>query len=192
MKTPFIVIALAGGKFVCPPMMIAADSHTVAINLAGGCLAEQLEAIPEGTVLHSFNTETDVSYVGDIELDESAVPNQCAGIVESLDISESDRDRVYRPDELYFAVIPYPEEDSCSFVAFLTTKDYWKSNRHCPGFLGDRNLDQDVRLNIGLAEVQEDVFEFTTLYLTESELVGRMIEAGFGYSDAFVKWAKRV
>ena len=120
MKTPFIVIALSGDKFVCPPMMIMADEHVIAINIAGASLAERLDAIPENTVLHSFNTDTDVTYAGEIDTEESEAPKQCADLVESPVISESDRARVYRPDELYFAVMEYPEGAEGSYVVIIS------------------------------------------------------------------------
>ena len=72
----------------------------------------------------------------------------------------------------------------------MTIKDYWRTFHGYPGFLSDRNLDPEILISAGLAEVQEDVFEFTVENQTESEIVARMIEAGFGYSDAFVKFVK--
>lgn len=180
MKTSFIVIALADGKFVVPPMMIAAEDHVVAINIAGACLAETLDAIPANTVLHSFDTETDVTYVGD----------QCTDSVESEESVVSILDRVYRPDELIFAVIQYPEGAEGSFVVRLNVREYWMKHHGVFTELSSENLELEVLESTGLLELGASLFEFTVENCTESEVVGRLIEAGFGYSDSFVKFVQ--
>lgn len=63
-KKTFIVIALAGGKPIIAPAIIMADDHDEAINLMGIDIAAKLPSLPFGTVIHCFDIDTEVTYLG--------------------------------------------------------------------------------------------------------------------------------
>lgn len=234
----FIILATAGGELICSPMVCFAESHEEAQALAAGELAGMFKDLPGGTILHSFDTDCDVKYIGEppkeeqpdapeeseaggscdcpmgIECDQYNIETGGCGLVEALlpdaagpakqcagpsKAARNDGDgegRVYRPGELLFAIGPYdhpgqeevPEDERVRFTLHLTTRECWEKEGCQSDDLGGYNVDGAALDAAGIcrSEIMESVFEVNPVEGdTRQAVAARLIEAGFGYVQAF-------
>ena len=81
----FIVFVTAGGKPIVNPMVCLCETHDEARDLAITDLATKLPSLPMGTLLHIFDTDSEVTYLGEPkepeqdEESESESPEELAG-----------------------------------------------------------------------------------------------------------------
>ena len=116
----------------------------------------------------------------------------CAESLEMDGTYSAGGDRLYEPGELLFAITPYDNEMmpevKLKFVVYLTTKECWENEHGQSDDLGGHNVSAEALAKAGICqdELQESIFEVNYLEDdTELALAERMIEAGFGYAQAF-------
>ncbi len=242
----FIVFVTAGGKPIVNPMICFCDTHEEAQDLATTDLATKFTSIPMGTLLHIFDTDTEVTYLGEPkkpepeqeqqeeqqgptpcscprmdtggcrffvngncifhegppELDDEereligaeyvTVPGKpCADPAFGAGTGIPEEGRVYKPEELLFAIGPYDHQDlipDMKFVVYLTVADDFAITGYQTDDLGGHNVDNAALRAAGVndAELMESVFEVLPLEGdTREALASRLIDAGFGYRQAF-------
>ena len=242
MKKTFVVIGLSYGDFVGKPMMVAAESSDEALMLAMGSLAESLQMVPVGMMLHCFDTETDFVYVGSIdqEPDEenkeeeskqqdtfctcpadsslecdhkcgwecelkrnAGAPEPCTDPGDPRDPEYPSDERVFEPEELLFAVMPYdlPGEicaelraKGLKFTVEFVTKEWFDHYKGTCDFLGGHNISVAALNAAGIceAEMMESIFEVLPCEDDdEHKLMIRMLDAGFGYLQEFQDLVKK-
>jgi hypothetical protein len=235
----FIVFVTAGGKPVVNPMICFCETHDEAQDLATTDLATKFSSIPMGTLLHIFDTDTEVTYLGEPRKPEpeepesedndqtnddvagackcphgdhcqfSTVPGKCgygaddtgeklcAEPVFGAGTGIPEEGRVYKPEELLFAIGPYDHQDlipDMKFVVYLTVADDFAITGYQTDDLGGHNVDNDALRAAGVndAELMESVFEVLPLEGdTREALAGRLIDAGFGYRQSFQDFMDR-
>ena len=110
-------------------------------------------------------------------------------------LDSADEDRMYEPGELLFAITPndptLEEETGVKFIIYMTTTECWETMHAQSDDLGGHNVSVAALEAAGLcdAELMESIFEMLPLDGdTEEAAVSRMLDAGFGYSQAFQKF----
>ena len=237
----FIVFVTAGGKPIVNPMICFCDTADEAQDLATTDLVKKMQSLPMGTLLHIFDTDTEVTYLGEPKNqpepepereDQDDSPNECrcpngdkcrfstapgtcgynqitedqsddgAGKLCADPVEEPDENypvegRVYGPEELLFAIGPYDHIDlipDMKFVVYLTLADGFEKTGYQTDDLGGHNVDNAALRAAGLceAELMESVFEVNPKEGdTREALASRLIDAGFGYRQAFQDFMDR-
>lgn len=232
----FIVFVTAGGKPVTNPYVCMCDTSEEAQDLVTTDLASKFTSIPMGTMLHIFDTDSEVTYLGEPkkheeepedetaedETNRCSCPNGdkcrystapgacgygrgvddtggklCADSAEAPDLNYPEEGRVYGPEELLFAIGPYDHIDlipDMKFVVYLTLADGFEKTGYQTDDLGGHNVDNAALRAAGLceAELMESVFEVNPKEGdTREALASRLIDAGFGYRQAFQDFMDR-
>ena len=131
------------------------------------------------------------------QLDGSA-PKLCAEPAEYRGPNSDPEGRVYRPEEVLFAVSPYEHADfvDVDFIVTLTLKSDWqerlaRGEKFIYDYLGGHNVDNDALVSAGVnpAELMESIFEVNQVVGDNRDsVIVRMIDAGFGYLQSFQDW----
>ena len=118
---------------------------------------------------------------------------RCTHPVENPDTEQQDEERVYRADELVFAVRPYglfPQTD-VKIIVDIAPAEMWEQGTDGSYGIGGYNVDNNAlgSAGVNIAELMEGQFEVLEGD-TEHDVIANMIEAGFRYSQSFIDYIK--
>ena len=118
---------------------------------------------------------------------------RCTHPVENPDTEQQDEERVYRADELVFAVRPYGlfEQTDVKFIVDIAPAEMWEQGTDGSYGIGGYNVDNNAlgSAGVNIAELMEGQFEVLEGD-TEHDVIANMIEAGFRYSQSFIDYIK--
>ena len=118
---------------------------------------------------------------------------RCTHPVENPDSEQQTEERVYRADELVFAVTLYPafEQTDVEFIVDIAPAEMWEHGIDGSYGIGGYNVDNAALRSAGIntEELMEGQFEVLE-GATEHDVIANMIEAGFRYSQSFIDYIK--
>lgn len=166
-------------------------------NEDGGCKNCRGDDAPEMCQCPRFSERCDMRdpHTNECKLAEvqehGAAPKLCADPAHDRGENYPEEGRVYKAEELLFAIGPYGHMDQIpgmKFVVHLTIAKDFEMTGYQTDDLGGHNVDNEALRAAGLndAELMESVFEVVPYeHDTREELAMRLLDAGFGYRQSF-------